>query len=193
MGYTYTTSEQGNTLAGGYSSLPGLPSNRVNASVDVHPANKPFGASFTVFWVGDIFDNVSGFGKVASGNYTVADLGRPLLSGRAAPAPRQPAARESVRRRLRHRPRAWVSRCGRSSLCHQHVRRAAQPSCVVHLRVLASSPWCKSDCIRRAMHPLRRRCSSLKYSRYSRSSRLAGGAPHSSRCDARLPPRAASE
>ena len=75
MGYTNTTSEQGNTLAGGYSSLPGLPSNRVNASVDLHPANMPFGASLTVYWVGDIFDNVSGFGKVASGNYTVADLG----------------------------------------------------------------------------------------------------------------------
>ncbi|PYQ98999.1 MAG: hypothetical protein DMF96_08840 [Acidobacteria bacterium] len=31
---------------------------------------------------------------------------------------------------------------------------------------------------------------SFKYSRYSRSSRLAGGAPRSSRCDARLSPRA---
>jgi outer membrane receptor for ferric coprogen and ferric-rhodotorulic acid len=27
-----------------------------------------------VFWVGDIFDNVSGFGQVPSGNYTVVDL-----------------------------------------------------------------------------------------------------------------------
>src|SRR5712692_8334339 len=36
----------------------------------------------------------------------------------------------------------------------------------------------------------RRRCSSFKYSRYSQSSRLAGGAPRSSRCDARLSPRA---
>jgi vitamin B12 transporter len=75
LGYTYTTSEQGNTLAGGYSSLPGLPSNRVNASADLHPARQPFGATFTVFWVGDIFDNVSGFGRVPSGNYTVVDLG----------------------------------------------------------------------------------------------------------------------
>ena len=74
MGYTYTTSEQGNTLAGGYSSLPGLPSNRVNASFDVHPAGKPYGGSLTFFYVGDIFDNVSGFGKVASGNYSVVDL-----------------------------------------------------------------------------------------------------------------------
>ncbi len=74
FGYTYTTSEQGNTLAGGYSSLPGLPSNRVNATADLHPARKPFGASVTVFWVGDIFDNVSTFGKVPSGNYTVVDV-----------------------------------------------------------------------------------------------------------------------
>jgi outer membrane cobalamin receptor len=73
-GYTYTTSEQGNTLAGGYSSLPGLPSNRVNASADVHPAGKPYGGSLTFFWVGDIFDNVSGFGSVPSGNYSVVDL-----------------------------------------------------------------------------------------------------------------------
>lgn len=74
LGYTYTTSEQGNTLAGGYSALPGLPSNRVNSSVDFHPARKPFGGTLTFFWVGDIFDNVSGFGSVPSGNYAVVDL-----------------------------------------------------------------------------------------------------------------------
>src|ERR1700716_2710532 len=39
------------------------------------------------------------------------------------------------------------------------------------------------------MHPRRLRCSSLKYSRYSRSSRLAGRAPRPSRCDAGLSPR----
>ena len=42
------------------------------------------------------------------------------------------------------------------------------------------------------MHPRWRRCSSLKYSRYSRSSRLAGGAPRRSRCDAGVSPRAAT-
>src|SRR5436190_18752103 len=41
------------------------------------------------------------------------------------------------------------------------------------------------------MHPRQLRCSSLTYSRYARSSRLAGGAPRPSRCDARLSPRAA--
>src|SRR2546425_4169447 len=40
------------------------------------------------------------------------------------------------------------------------------------------------------MHPRWLRCSSLKYSRYSQSSRLAIGAPRPSRCDARLSPRA---
>ena len=74
LGYTYTTSQQGNTLAGGYSSLPGLPSNRVNWSVDLHPARKPYGATVTFFWVGDIFNNVSGFGSVPAGNYAVVDL-----------------------------------------------------------------------------------------------------------------------
>ena len=41
------------------------------------------------------------------------------------------------------------------------------------------------------MHPRWLRCSSLKYSRYSRSSRLASGAPRRPRCDAGLSPRAA--
>src|SRR5688572_16641454 len=42
------------------------------------------------------------------------------------------------------------------------------------------------------MHPGWQRCSSLKYSRYSRSSRLASRAPRPPRCDAGVPPRAAS-
>src|SRR6185436_13677876 len=42
------------------------------------------------------------------------------------------------------------------------------------------------------MHPASPRCSSLKYSRYSQSSRLAIRAPRPSRCDAGVPPRAAS-
>ena len=75
LGYTYTTSKQGNVLAGGYSSLPGLPSNRVNASIDLHPSHAPVGATATVYWVGEIFDNASGFGRVPSGKYTVVDLG----------------------------------------------------------------------------------------------------------------------
>jgi vitamin B12 transporter len=83
LGYTYTTSEQGNQLAGGYSSLPGLPSNRVNSSIDVHPARGPLGATATLNWVGRIFDNASGFGSVPSGRYAVVDLaGRYFLDQR---------------------------------------------------------------------------------------------------------------
>jgi len=71
---------------------------------------------------------------------------------------------------------------------YRHRKRPGQS---LRRHVCPSSPWWKSGCIRRAMHPRRLRCSSLKYSRYSRSSRLAGGAPRPSRCDARLSPRAA--
>ena len=65
------------------------------------------------------------------------------------------------------------------------------------------SPWCKSRGIRRALHPGGRRCASFKYGRYSRSARLGRrGSPtrlprwgprahRSSRCHARLAPRAA--
>ena len=61
----------------------GLPSNRVNSSVDVHPARTPVGATLSVFWVGEIFDNASGFGRVPSGKYTVVDLaGRYFLDPR---------------------------------------------------------------------------------------------------------------
>src|SRR5712691_8155087 len=56
---------------------------------------------------------------------------------------------------------------------------------------MANSPWCKSDCSRSALHPVWLRCSSLKYSRYSRSSRLASRAHRRPRCDAGLSPRAA--
>ena len=55
-----------------------------------------------------------------------------------------------------------------------------------------SRPWCKSRCIRRALHPGGRRCASFKYRRYSRSARLVRRAHRSSRCDAGLAPRPAS-
>src|ERR1700688_3127856 len=56
--------------------------------------------------------------------------------------------------------------------------------------VCVSSPWSKSDCIRPALHPAYLRCSSLKYSRYPHSSRLAIRAHRRPRCDAGLSPRA---
>ncbi len=74
VGYTYTSSERSNELAGGYSALAGIPSNQVDVTVDYHPATLPFGAMLAIYGVGEMFDTVSGFGSVPSGEYTVADL-----------------------------------------------------------------------------------------------------------------------
>ena len=83
LGYTYNRSQQSNELAGGYSSLAGIPSNQVEGSLDIHPASVPFGAMVTVNKVGEMFDTVSGFGSVPSGDYTVVDLaGRVFLDAR---------------------------------------------------------------------------------------------------------------
>jgi hypothetical protein len=93
LGYTYTTPEQGNQLAGGYSSLPGLPSNRVNSSVDVHPARLPVGATLSVFWVGEIFDNVSGFGPLQNRNARGLAAARPRTHEKTIAAARPRNAR----------------------------------------------------------------------------------------------------
>jgi vitamin B12 transporter len=74
LGYTYSRSQQSNQLAGGYTALAGIPRNQVEGSLDLHPLSVPFGAMVTVNKVGEMFDNVSGFGSVPSGNYTVVDL-----------------------------------------------------------------------------------------------------------------------
>jgi outer membrane cobalamin receptor len=82
LGYTYSRSQQKDELAGGYSGIAGIPSNQLQASVDVHPS-LPFGATLTVNRVGEMFDTVAGFGEVASGDYFVADLaGRVFLDRR---------------------------------------------------------------------------------------------------------------
>jgi vitamin B12 transporter len=83
LGYTYTRSQRSNELAGGYSTIAGIPRNQVEASLDVHPASVPFGAMVTVNKVGEMFDTVSGFGSVPSGDYTVVDhSGRIFLDPR---------------------------------------------------------------------------------------------------------------
>ena len=74
LGYTYTNSQRRQDVAGGYDSLPGIPDQLVQASIDLHPTSLPFGAMLTVNRVGDMFDTVSGFGSVASGDYTLVDL-----------------------------------------------------------------------------------------------------------------------
>ena len=74
LGYTYTKSEGQSGTAGGYSVLPGIPSNQWQAMLDYHPLRIPIGVMFTLNGVGETFDVVSGFGNVASGDYLIADL-----------------------------------------------------------------------------------------------------------------------
>jgi len=83
LGYTYTKSEGQSGTAGGYSVLPGIPSNQLQATVDYHPLRLPFGAMVTFNNVGETFDVVSGFGDVPGGDYLIVDLsGRVYLDSR---------------------------------------------------------------------------------------------------------------
>ena len=83
LSYTYNRSQRTNELAGGYSSLNGIPSNQVDATLDYHPARAPFGVTLTVIGVGQVTNTVPFFGSVAAGDYTVVDLtGRYFLDSR---------------------------------------------------------------------------------------------------------------
>ena len=88
---------------------------------------------------------------------------------------------------------SWTTRVRSPATIACPSSRPSRASARRVVRRAASSPWCKSACIRRALHPAWRRCSSLKYTRYSRSSRLASRAHRPARCNGRLAPRAASE
>jgi vitamin B12 transporter len=82
LGYTYTSSQRKNELAGGYSGIAGIPSDQLQATIDVHPA-LPFGAGLTINRVGELFGTVPGFGEVPGGEYTVVDLtGRVFFDSR---------------------------------------------------------------------------------------------------------------
>ena len=83
LGYTYTRSQRKNELAGGYSSIAGIPSNQLEAAIDVHPRTWPVGATLTVNRVGDLFSTVPVFGEVPGGDYTLLDLsGRVFFDSR---------------------------------------------------------------------------------------------------------------
>ena len=126
-------------------------------------------------------------------------------------SPRSPQTRAANHGRVRltawdPRPRALAE-----SLMRQHVdappggrgvrrwpqalrgeaRRALRGSAGIGFASLGLAARGESpDGIRPAMHPRWRRCSSLNYTRYSQSSRLAIGAPRRSRCSPGLSPRA---
>jgi outer membrane cobalamin receptor len=80
LGYTYSRTQQQNEVSGGYAAIAGIPSNQVEAMLDLHPVRMPIGATLTVNGVGEMFDSVSGFGNVPSGDYVVTAIsGRVFL------------------------------------------------------------------------------------------------------------------
>ncbi len=80
LSYTYAKSER-NDLAGGYAAIVGIPANQVQATVDLHPTRLPVGLTLTVNAVGELNDNVSGFGLVPSGDYVITDLSGRVFFG----------------------------------------------------------------------------------------------------------------
>jgi outer membrane cobalamin receptor len=74
LGYTYTKSQGSAIAAGGYENLPGIPTNLVDASFDVHPSGKPFGFGSTINFVGETVNVAPGFGNVITEGYTVVDV-----------------------------------------------------------------------------------------------------------------------
>ncbi|WP_309092157.1 TonB-dependent receptor [Phenylobacterium sp.] len=51
-----------------------IPTVQAKAGLDYAPADRPFGASASLLWAGDVWQTVSGFGRVNYGNYVVVDL-----------------------------------------------------------------------------------------------------------------------
>lgn len=74
LSYTYNRSQRTNQLAGGFSSLTGIPSNQLDATVDYHPTSLPFGLGATLVGIGTVTNTVPFFGAVAGGEYTIVDL-----------------------------------------------------------------------------------------------------------------------
>ncbi|PZQ59370.1 MAG: TonB-dependent receptor [Phenylobacterium zucineum] len=68
--FAYTRSRQ----AGAGRQFDRVPKTQAKASVNWDPAQRPYGASATLLWTGDVFQNVTGFGRVNYGDYAVVDL-----------------------------------------------------------------------------------------------------------------------
>ena len=69
--YTHSRTRQ----TGSSDQLAGVPKDHGQAIIELHPADRAYGAGATVNWVGDVYDRVSsGFGRQDRGNYAVVDL-----------------------------------------------------------------------------------------------------------------------
>lgn len=60
-----------------------IPTTQAKAGLDYAPADRPYGASISLMWTGDVWQTVSGFGRVNYGNYVVVDLAGRLFLDRA--------------------------------------------------------------------------------------------------------------
>jgi len=56
-----------------------VPKDQAKATVVWQPADRPYGASASLLWTGEVASNVSGFGRVKYGDYTVVDLAAHVL------------------------------------------------------------------------------------------------------------------
>lgn len=68
--YAYTRTR----AAGAGRQFDRIPKAQAKAALQYDPADKPIGASANLAWTGDVFQTVSGFGRVNYGGFAVADL-----------------------------------------------------------------------------------------------------------------------
>jgi vitamin B12 transporter len=69
-------------MTGSSEQLAGVPEDLAQLVVGLNPADGAFGGGATVNWLGDVVDNVGGFGRQARGDYTVVDLNAWVRLGR---------------------------------------------------------------------------------------------------------------
>ncbi len=60
-----------------------IPKDQAKASLAYDPADRPFGASASLLWTGDVHQTASGFGRVNYGNYVVVDMAAHVFLDRA--------------------------------------------------------------------------------------------------------------
>lgn len=68
--YAYTRTRE----EGAGAQFTRVPKQQAKASLSYDPEDRPFGASVSLLWTGDVYQPVSGFGRVNYGNYVVADV-----------------------------------------------------------------------------------------------------------------------
>lgn len=76
--FAYTRTRE----AGAGQQLDRIPETQAKAVLDYAPADRPFGASASVLWVGDNHQQVTGFGRVNYGDYVVVDLAAHVYADR---------------------------------------------------------------------------------------------------------------